>query len=75
MTAHRRVPLMVGLVLLVLASLGAASDALAAPEGTMTWGVHITLASRWLDPAETEGIITPFMVLYAYLNPRIRYAQ
>ena len=37
----------------------------AAPEGTMTWGVHITLASRWLDPAETEGIITPFMVLYA----------
>jgi len=31
----------------------------------MTWGIHITLASRWLDPAETEGIITPFMVLYA----------
>ena len=41
------------------------SRAAAAPEGTMTWGVHITLASRWLDPAETEGIITPFMVLYA----------
>jgi peptide/nickel transport system substrate-binding protein len=39
--------------------------AAAAPEGTLTWGVHITLASRWLDPAETEGIITPFMVLYA----------
>ena len=31
----------------------------------MTWGVHITLASRWLDPGETEGIATPFMVLYA----------
>ncbi len=44
---------------------GAARSAPAAPEGTMTWGVHITLASRWLDPAETEGIITPFMVLYA----------
>src|SRR5215831_15977669 len=27
--------------------------AAAVPEGTMTWGVHITLASRWLDPAET----------------------
>jgi len=40
------------------------APAFAAPEGTMTWGVHITLASRWLDPAETEGIITPFMVLY-----------
>src|SRR5713101_1190674 len=36
-----------------------------APAGTMTWGVHITLASRWLDPGETEGIATPFMVLYA----------
>src|SRR2546427_4487395 len=45
--------------------LGLAAPAFAAPEGTMTWGVHITLASRWLDPAETEGIITPFMVLYA----------
>ncbi len=45
--------------------IGLARPAGAAPEGTMTWGVHITLASRWLDPAETEGIITPFMVLYA----------
>jgi peptide/nickel transport system substrate-binding protein len=44
---------------------GFAPPAMAAPEGTLTWGVHITLASRWLDPAETEGIITPFMVLYA----------
>src|SRR6266850_4691067 len=37
----------------------------AAREGTMTWGVHVTLAARWLDPGETEGVITPFMVLYA----------
>jgi peptide/nickel transport system substrate-binding protein len=41
-----------------------ATPALAA-EGTMTWGVHVTLAARWLDPQEAEGIITPFMVLYA----------
>ena len=52
------------LVALVL-SLGAAGPAAAAPEGTLTYGVHITLASRWLDPGETEGIATPFMVLYA----------
>ena len=52
--------------LIALALLTAApAPVAAAPEGTMTWGVHITLASRWLDPAETEGIITPFMVLYA----------
>ena len=52
-------------VALVLGVGAAAGPAAAAPEGTMTWGVHITLASRWLDPAETEGIATPFMVLYA----------
>jgi len=52
-------------LLALLLLLAPTHPATAAPEGTMTWGVHITLASRWLDPAETEGIITPFMVLYA----------
>jgi peptide/nickel transport system substrate-binding protein len=37
----------------------------AGPEGTLTWGVHVTLVTRWLDPAETEGLITPFMIFYA----------
>src|SRR6266849_5634418 len=37
----------------------------AAPEGTVTWGVHASLIARWLDPAETEGTIIPFMMLYA----------
>src|SRR5256885_14956388 len=48
--------------LLLIASVAPAA---ASPEGSMTWGVHITLASRWLDPAEPGGIVTPFMVLYA----------
>ena len=52
------------LVALVLGA-GLAGPAAAAPEGTLIYGVHITLASRWLDPQETEGIATPFMVLYA----------
>ena len=56
---------LLALSLLVLLVATTSRPASAAPEGTMTWGVHITLASRWLDPAETEGIITPFMVLYA----------
>ncbi len=47
---------------LSISSLGLAS---AAPEGTLTWGVHVTVPSRWLDPAEAEGISTPFMVVYA----------
>src|SRR5881396_3028853 len=37
----------------------------AAPEGQITWGVHISLAPTWFDPAETPGIITPFMLMYA----------
>src|SRR5438477_3632826 len=36
-----------------------------APAGQMTWAVHISLAPTWFDPAETSGIITPFMVLFA----------
>jgi peptide/nickel transport system substrate-binding protein len=34
-------------------------------EGQLTWGVHVSLAPTWLDPAETPGLATPFMVLYA----------
>ena len=37
----------------------------AAPEGQMTWGVHFSLAPTLFEPAETPGIVTPFMVLYA----------
>ena len=31
----------------------------------MRWALHVTLAARWLDPAETEAFSTPFMVMYA----------
>src|SRR5882672_5933651 len=37
----------------------------AGPAGQLTWAVHISLAPTWFDPAETPGIITPFMMLYA----------
>src|SRR5881397_3435291 len=49
----------------VLVVLAVAFNAAAAPEGQMTWGVHISLAPTWFDPAETQGLITPFMVMYA----------
>jgi peptide/nickel transport system substrate-binding protein len=39
--------------------------AVAQPVGTMTFAVHVTLATRWLDPAETDAEITPFMIFYA----------
>ncbi len=44
---------------------GAPRAAAAKPDGQLTWGIHTTLAPTWFDPAETPGIITPFMVLYA----------
>src|SRR5271169_5670448 len=55
---------------LALAALGLVAGApgaavAAGPEGQLTWGVPISLATTWFDPAETSGIITPFMVLYA----------
>lgn len=37
----------------------------AAPSGQLVYGVHISLAPTWFDPAETQGIITPYMLLYA----------
>ena len=36
-----------------------------AADGQISFAAHVTLAPRWLDPAETESAISPFMVLYA----------
>jgi len=44
---------------------GAPAAATAGPDGQMTWAVHVSLAPTWFDPAETPGVITPFMFLYA----------
>ena len=52
-------------ILIALISAVAAVPAVGAPEGQMTWAVHVSLAPTWFDPAETSGIITPWMVLYA----------
>src|SRR5205823_3404868 len=69
--SERRLPpmktgrgLFAAVLVLVISVIGVGS-ATAAPEGQMTWGVHITLAPTWFDPAETPGIGTPFMMLYA----------
>src|SRR5262245_59250647 len=51
------------LVLTLLAS--GVAEVAAAPEGQMTWGIHVSLVPTWFDPAETTGIVTPFMLMYA----------
>ena len=58
-------PLTSTAIVVFAALLSSFGPAAAAPEGTLTWGVHVTLPPRWLDPAEVEGINTPFMVIYA----------
>jgi peptide/nickel transport system substrate-binding protein len=58
--------------LIALAALGIVAPAIApriaraaGPQGQLNWGVHTSLAPTWFDPAETPGIITPFMMMYA----------
>ncbi len=58
------------LVLVILA--GRVSPVVAAPEGQVTWGIHISLAPTWFDPAETTGIVTPFMVMYALHDAMVK---
>ena len=59
-TAMRRV----ASVLVALAVFGVAVPVAAAPEGQVTWAIHVSLASTWFEPAATSGIITPFVVVY-----------
>src|SRR5262249_57793800 len=59
---HRLRHMVVALALVMLAGAGATAWA---ADGQLTWAVHVSLAPTWLDPAETPGLITPFMVLYA----------
>jgi peptide/nickel transport system substrate-binding protein len=52
-------------VVLGLALAAMVGPVAAAPDGQMTWAVHVSLAPTWFDPAETPALLTPFMVLYA----------
>src|SRR5262245_47222216 len=42
------------------------------PDSQMTWGVHVSLAPIWFDPAEHTGIITVMMVLYAVHDAMVK---
>jgi peptide/nickel transport system substrate-binding protein len=68
-TLSRRVVLACAAIGLALA---APERAFAAPEGQLTWGVHISLAPTWFDPAETSGMITPYLVLYALHDAMVK---
>jgi peptide/nickel transport system substrate-binding protein len=42
-----------------------AQRAAGAPEGQMSWAVHVSIAPAWFDPGEHPGIITSMMIFYA----------
>src|SRR5215813_8745846 len=69
MTMTRRTAMVV-LVLTILA--GGVTGAAAAPQGQVTWGIHVTLVPTWFDPAETTGIVTPFMLMYALHDAMVK---
>src|SRR5262249_20796210 len=54
------------------AALAAPAAALAAPEGQMTWALHFSLAPTLFEPAETPGIVSPFMILYALHDAMVK---
>jgi peptide/nickel transport system substrate-binding protein len=54
--------------LLGLAALGvlaAGTKPAKAADSRLVYASHISLAPAWFDPAETSGLVTPFMLLYA----------
>ena len=51
----RRTAILIALTLLLLTQ-----PVAAAPEGQMSWAVHVSLAPTSLDPAEISGTITSF---------------
>ncbi|HSH98952.1 MAG TPA: ABC transporter substrate-binding protein [Reyranella sp.] len=62
--------------LLALSALGIVAGPRAAmagaPEGQLIWAVHFSLAPTWFDPAETPGMITPFLLLYALHDAMVK---
>ena len=51
--------------LVVALALLAPAVARAAPEGQMSWALHFSLTPTLFEPAETPGVVSPFMILYA----------
>jgi peptide/nickel transport system substrate-binding protein len=64
-TMRRALCVLVLLVVAVLGQGGLASVRGQAPAGQMTLVYNISIVPRWFDPAESEGLVTPFIFYYA----------
>jgi peptide/nickel transport system substrate-binding protein len=66
-TAPRLPQTMAGALLCaaLVGGLAGVAGAQAKPEGELRWALYVTVPPAWLDPAEVQGFITPFWILYA----------
>ena len=69
----RRLSTWIALVsLLLMASLAAEAGAQAQPDGLLTVAFDASIAPSFLDPAQTSGLATPFVFLYALHDALIK---
>jgi peptide/nickel transport system substrate-binding protein len=61
-----------GLGVVGVVLLACASPLQAAPEGQVTWTASVSIAPTWFDPAESPGIVTPFVYLFALHDALVR---
>src|SRR4029450_11214631 len=52
-------------LLIMLVLIADSTSPAPAPEGQMTFALHVSLAPVWFDPADTTSTSIPFIVLYA----------
>src|SRR2546430_12522496 len=69
MSRRRRTRIAVVVTALVMA---VPAVALAAPEGQMTLALHFSLAPTLFEPAETPGVVSPYMILYALHDAMVK---
>jgi peptide/nickel transport system substrate-binding protein len=65
----RRTHIVAAVLALVLIAPGMV---LAAPEGQLTLALHFTLAPTLFEPAETPGVVSPYMILYALHDAMVK---
>ncbi|MGD9615580.1 MAG: ABC transporter substrate-binding protein [Alphaproteobacteria bacterium] len=44
----------------------------APPAGQLTWALHVSVPPTWFDPADTQAIISPYMILYALHDAMVK---
>lgn len=67
-----RLRLLALLAFALLATLSLPRFARAAPEGALTWGVHVSLTPAFFDPADATGTAVPLMVHFAMHDALVR---